>query len=61
MLYDASGSSRLSRRFFDPLFAAGGEVETFLSLKLLSAIPTLNFRNHRKLLLPEGRRTCCRM
>lgn len=56
VLYDAVGSLGLPRRFFDPLTVAGGQVAAFLPIRLLSASPTLNFRNHRKLLIADGQR-----
>jgi len=56
VLCDAVGSVGLPRRFFDPLTGAGGQVAAFLPIRLLSASPTLNFRNHRKLLIADGRR-----
>lgn len=56
VLYDAVGSWRLPRRFFEPLVAEGGRAVAFLPFKLLSGTPTLNFRNHRKLLIADGKR-----
>lgn len=56
VLYDAVGSLGLPRRFFKPLIDAGGQAAAFLPIRLLSASPTLNFRNHRKLLIADGRR-----
>jgi cardiolipin synthase len=54
VLYDAVGSLGLPRGFFDPLRAAGGKAAAFMPLRLLAAAPTLNFRNHRKLLIADG-------
>ncbi|WP_051906300.1 cardiolipin synthase [Methylomarinum vadi] len=54
VLYDAVGSWRLPRYFFEPLTAAGGKAVAFLPFKLFSSTPTLNFRNHRKLLIADG-------
>lgn len=54
VLYDAVGSWHLPRRFFEPLTAAGGKAVAFLPFKLFSSTPTLNFRNHRKLLIADG-------
>jgi len=56
VLYDAVGSLGLPRGFFDPLKAQGGQAAAFMPLHLLAATPTLNFRNHRKLLIADGRR-----
>ena len=54
VLYDAVGSSSLSRRFMDPLRSAGGEVGVFSKPNLLSFSPHINFRNHRKLVVVDG-------
>lgn len=54
VLYDSLGSSALPRRFFKPLIEAGGNVSSFLPLRLLTGVPTLNFRNHRKILTVDG-------
>ncbi len=54
VLYDAVGSWRLPRHFFKPLTAVGGKAVAFLPFKLFSSTPTLNFRNHRKLLIADG-------
>ncbi len=55
VLYDAIGSFGLPRKFFQPLLAAGGRAVAFMPIRLLSATPTVNFRNHRKLLIADGR------
>lgn len=55
LLYDEIGSAGISFRYFRPLLAAGGEVTSFFP----SSIPFLNFRvnfrNHRKLTIIDGR------
>ncbi|WP_062109132.1 cardiolipin synthase [Bacillus niameyensis] len=55
VLYDAMGSRRLPRKFFKPLIDAGGKVSAFFP----SVIPHLNlqvnFRNHRKLVIIDGK------
>lgn len=56
VLYDAVGSLGLPGRFFKPLTDAGGQAAAFLPIRLLSASPTLNFRNHRKLIIADGQR-----
>lgn len=55
VLYDAVGCNELPRRFFDPLRAKGGQVAEFMPIHLLTATPMLNFRNHRKLLIVDGK------
>lgn len=54
VLVDGVGSLGLSRRFFAELLAAGGEVRYFMPLRPSPAAATLNFRNHRKLLIADG-------
>ena len=56
VLYDAVGCEELPKGFFDGLKAMGGEVAAFLPVRLLSVTPVLNFRNHRKLVIADGRR-----
>ncbi len=55
ILIDAVGSFGLPRHFFDALQQHGAQVARFMPIKLLSAAPTLNFRNHRKLLIADAR------
>lgn len=54
VLYDSVGSTALPRRFFKPLLEAGGQVRAFLPIKLFVRFPTINFRNHRKLIIVDG-------
>lgn len=54
VLYDSVGSTALPRRFFKPLLEAGGQVQAFLPIKLFVRVPTINFRNHRKLIVVDG-------
>jgi cardiolipin synthase len=54
-LADFLGSHRLPRRFFRPLTEAGGQAAYFLPLRLGLAAPRLNYRNHRKLAVIDGR------
>ena len=56
VLYDAMGCRELPRRFFDRLRARGGQAAAFLPVRLLAFTPLLNFRNHRKLVIVDGRR-----
>ncbi|MGD8189369.1 cardiolipin synthase [Brevibacillus ginsengisoli] len=55
VLYDAIGSSRLSRQFFTPLQAAGGQVAAFFPSKIPYLNIRLNFRNHRKIVVIDGK------
>lgn len=55
LLYDDMGSRRLSKRKFKDFVAAGGEVETFFPSILPVINPRLNYRNHRKIVVIDGR------
>ena len=55
LLLDGLGSRFARRhRLMKPLVEAGGEVSYFLPLTLLSTRPTINFRNHRKIVVVDG-------
>ena len=54
LLVDAIGTTT-PRRFFQPLIDAGGRVGWFLPLKIGSRPTTINFRNHRKLMVIDGK------
>ncbi|HZZ26547.1 MAG TPA: cardiolipin synthase [Pirellulales bacterium] len=55
LLLDGLGSRFARRRkMMRPLQEAGGEVAFFLPLTLWSTRPTINFRNHRKIVLADG-------
>ncbi|QQE74423.1 cardiolipin synthase [Brevibacillus composti] len=54
LLYDAVGSSELTRRFFRPLVEAGGEVAAFFQSPIPYVNMWVNFRNHRKLVIIDG-------
>ncbi|MFO7900529.1 MAG: cardiolipin synthase [Planctomycetota bacterium] len=55
-LYDGIGSLGLHRRgFFGELVEAGGEVEAFLPLRISKILERVNFRNHRKIAVIDGR------
>tara|TARA_Y100001934_G_scaffold272475_1_gene360800 strand:+ start:2405 stop:3844 length:1440 start_codon:yes stop_codon:yes gene_type:complete len=53
VMYDAMGSISLPASFFSGLTQAGGNVATFTPLSIVHT-PSLNFRNHRKLLIVDG-------
>jgi cardiolipin synthase len=55
ILYDDLGSRRMTRRFFKELRLAGGEVEVFFPSKLRFINLRINFRNHRKLAIIDGK------
>lgn len=55
ILYDDLGSRRMPKRFFKELRKAGGEVEVFFASKLRIVNLRINYRNHRKLVIIDGR------
>lgn len=55
ILYDAMGSRRLSKRSFRHLIAAGGRVEVFFPSRIPLINLRLNYRNHRKLVIIDGK------
>lgn len=55
ILYDEMGSRGLRKRHFKELLELGGEVEIFFPSILPLINPRLNFRNHRKIVVIDGR------
>lgn len=55
VLYDDLGSRRMTRSFFKELREAGGEVEVFFPSKLHIINFRMNYRNHRKLAIIDGK------
>ena len=55
VLVDAVGSPSFGGRFSRPLRKAGAEVAAFLPARFRPWAPTFNFRNHRKILVVDGR------
>ena len=55
VLYDAMGSRRLPRKFFRPLIEAGGKVSAFFPAIIPHLNLQVNYRNHRKLAIMDGR------
>lgn len=56
LLVDALGSKRLTRKYYAPLVAAGGEVALFHPTRLGRRVrPVINFRTHRKIVVIDGR------
>jgi cardiolipin synthase len=55
LLYDGIGSRRLHRRTLRPLLQAGGKCAAFLAPSLIRRRFQVNLRNHRKLLVVDGR------
>lgn len=55
VIYDALGSRRLSKKWIQKIRLAGGEVEAFFPARLPLFNLRLNFRNHRKLVVIDGK------
>lgn len=55
LLYDAMGSRRLPRKFFRTLIDAGGKVSAFFPAIIPHLNLQVNYRNHRKLAIIDGR------
>ncbi|KIL52387.1 phospholipase D [Jeotgalibacillus alimentarius] len=55
VLYDDMGSRGMTKSYFRELRAAGGEVEAFFPSKVPVINPRLNYRNHRKISIVDGR------
>ncbi len=55
VLYDEMGSRGLKKKEFNELIKYGGEVEVFFPSILPLINPRLNFRNHRKIVVIDGR------
>lgn len=53
--YDSFGSAYLTRRFLRPCVEAGAKVIAGAEPRFLTRFPTLNFRNHRKLVVVDGK------
>lgn len=57
LLFDRLGSSGVDFKLFDPLVAAGGEVETFLTSKRSLKNFKANYHDHHKLVIIDGARS----
>ncbi len=55
LLFDDMGSRSIRKRHFKEMIQAGGEVETFFPSILPLINPRLNYRNHRKIVVIDGR------
>lgn len=54
LIYDAAGSTDFSRRAIKQLRKAGAEVLPFLPVRFPHLANSLNYRNHRKILIVDG-------
>lgn len=55
LLYDEMGSRGVKKKHFKELIEAGGEIEVFFPSILPLINPRMNFRNHRKIVVIDGR------
>jgi len=55
ILYDDMGSRRLRKRHFKEFIEHGGQVESFFPSILPLINPRMNYRNHRKIVVVDGR------
>src|SRR5262249_53607308 len=55
LLYDAMGCVRTRWALFRPLLQAGGKVFAFLPLNPIRSLIQVNLRNHRKIVVLDGR------
>lgn len=55
LIYDDVGAWKVKRKFFDNLEANGVEVQPFLRVKFRWLTSRVNYRNHRKLVVIDGR------
>ncbi len=55
VLYDDVGSAKTERRYFERLREAGIEVHPFLHVKFPRFTSKVNYRNHRKIVVIDGR------
>jgi cardiolipin synthase len=55
VIYDDVGSWGLSKRFIREIRAAGGKIKPFMKVRFPFLSSKLNFRNHRKILVVDGK------
>ena len=55
LIYDDVGCWRVGRRFFEQMREAGIEVAPFLPVRFPSFTSKVNYRNHRKIIVIDGR------
>lgn len=55
VIYDDLGSLKTKRKFFDAMKKEGVEVETFSNIRFPKLAQTLNYRNHKKLAVIDGK------
>lgn len=55
LMFDGYGGRKLDKSFLQPLREAGVEILNFSPFRLLFLPPIVNYRNHRKILVVDGR------
>ncbi len=55
VIYDGLGSLSLKKDFLSPMIEAGIEVLNFSPVRIITAPSLVNFRNHRKILIIDGK------
>ncbi|WP_111707693.1 cardiolipin synthase [Lutibacter citreus] len=53
-LYDALGSRKLSNKYINKLKDTGIQVNSFLPMRLGRLLSSINYRNHRKIIIVDG-------
>ena len=55
LLYDGLGCNKTNRKYFKQMIEAGVEVKTFLPLSFPRFLRSVNYRNHKKIVIIDGR------
>lgn len=55
LLYDGMGCNKTNRKYFKQMLEAGVEVRTFLPLSFPRFLRSVNYRNHKKIVIIDGR------
>lgn len=55
LLYDGLGCNKTNRKYFKQMIDAGVEVRTFLPLSFPRFLRSVNYRNHKKIVIIDGR------
>lgn len=55
LLYDGLGCNKTNRKYFRQMIEAGVEVRTFLPLSFPRILRSVNYRNHKKIVIIDGK------
>lgn len=55
LLYDGLGCNKTNKRYFRQMMKAGVEVKTFLPLSFPRVLWSVNYRNHKKIVIIDGK------